>query len=68
MGRHRSTDTFTEEELSSEGGLGGGQAGLMIVVHERVGVMEREIERGLKKAWGVLDECEGEHKNQLPPY
>ena len=52
MGRHRSADTFTEEELD----LGGGQAGLMIVVRERVGVMEREMERGVKKAWGVLDE------------
>ena len=58
LGRHRSADTFTEEELSSEGGLGGGQAGLMIVVRERVGVMEKEIARGVKKAWGVLDECE----------
>ena len=55
---HRSADTVTEEELSSEGDLGGGQAGLMIVVREKVGVVEREIERGVKKAWGVLDECE----------
>ena len=53
MGWHSSTDTFTEDELSSEGGLGGGQAGLMIVVRERVGVMEREIQRGVKKHGGI---------------
>jgi hypothetical protein len=54
LGRHCSTDTFTEEELSSERGLGGGQAGLMIVVREGVGVMEREMERGVKKSMGSI--------------
>ena len=36
------------------GGLGGGQAGLMIVVRERVGVMEREMERGVKNSMGSI--------------
>ena len=59
LGRHCSTNAFTEEELSSEGGLGGGQAGLMIVVRERVGVMEREMERGVKQSMGSIGRVRG---------